>query len=355
MNRRSASFRLRSIRAIVLVAVLCSAVGVVAVIALMTGGGSERTALADAPSGDYAIVARPVGDAADELVAVPAANPASEIRIATVQRLPGYRPLARVSPDGSRLALVVPDGGIPSQPVASLLVVDLIEGSVSRVAGEVELLQRPAWTPDGASVLVTRRDAEGTVTVEQFDLEAGTSSVVFSLGDVFGIYPLGFDASGRLVSIVLGDGGSTLYLGAEPGQVIAPGFTRDWALNPDGTEIAFIEAVIDESRGLRYEPRVASLAGGAQAQVASDGQALGAAWQPAGAPDFGDEPAAGALAQSAAGFDVPLEYASGGALAVEHYNGDSFEQPGRRELQVVSDEERTTVDGAAAFFGWVTR
>ena len=104
-------------------------------------------------------------------------------------------------------------------------------------------------------------------------------------------------------------------------------------LSPDRTQLAFVEANL--SQGLRYLPRVVTIAGGgvSAAAVLPARQALGATWPPAGAvPQFGLEPSGtrgGVSAQSGSGFDVPLGYSrDGSALAVRHWSGASFAEAG---------------------------
>ncbi|HMO97365.1 MAG TPA: hypothetical protein PKD27_14735, partial [Tepidiformaceae bacterium] len=63
--------------------------------------------------------------------------------------------------------------------------------------------------------------------------------------------------------------------------------------------------------------------------------------------------AAGTVAQ---GFDIPLAYSGDGAvLAMTHWSGTDFDQPGSPALQLVYGSERVSLAGFTGFFGWSQR
>jgi hypothetical protein len=253
---------------------------------------------------------------------------------------------------------VVADGGTQVQPLASLIVLDLATGGAIRIASDLSYLQDPVWTPDGGGVVAVR-NAEAASALVRFPIPGGNEETVASWA-ASGLYPVAYDPQGRLVSIIVDGRGSTVARDENEVLQLSPSITRDWALSPDGTRIAFVET--DLSSGVNYLPRVVSLENGGVAAMAaqSDSQALGAAWSPASADvSFGLEPgtpASGLAFAAEAGFDVPLQYApDGSTLAVTHWTGSSFETPGDASLDIVTPAGRETIAGASRFFGWSAR
>jgi hypothetical protein len=338
---------------------------VAAVVATITGGGTARTAFASAPEGNYAVVARAEHDA-DVLVVVPA-DGGDPIEIGRVAHLPGYASYGAISPDGRHVALVVADGGTPTRPTASLVVVDLQSGKAEARAHGLDYLQTPTWSRDKSSIAVTRTSggdgSRADVDILAVPANGGAERNLARAEAVLGAYPIAFDADGRLLYVAIDGRGSVLFRDDTQLAQLAPGITRDWRLSPDGLQLAFIETFT--SGGVRYLPRTMDLAGGASAlaQVAGDGpQALGAAWKPGGEPVFGREPAAPSISNfsqelTAGGFDVPLGFSTdGAALAVQHWTGTSFSEPGSGSFEIVaSDGSRSPLSGYSRFFGWASR
>jgi dipeptidyl aminopeptidase/acylaminoacyl peptidase len=343
------------------------AIGPIAAAVLVSfGGGSvTRTAFASAPAGNYAVVVRPE-DEVDVVVVVPADGSAEESEIARVPRLPGYTAYGAVSPDGLWVALVTADGGTQARPVAALVVVELETGEVSRLAEGVDYLQTPVWANDGTSIVVTRSAGEGPATdvdLVLVSLDGSGEEVAAEADGVLGAYPVAFDSEGRLVHVVIDGRGSVAYRAGEEVAALAPGISRDWRLSPDGSTLAFIET--STAGGVQYFARTVQL-GAATSQAfslaAAGDESLGVAWRPGDSePTFGREPARsaseGSRALGAAGFDVPLAYSGDGSmLAVQHWTGGSFSDPGEGGLQLVAPGgERTPLDGVARFYGWAAR
>lgn len=322
------------------------------------GGGPSATAFAGAPAGQYAVVTRAVE--AGSVIGVVAAGDGRAIEIATVPHLPGFAPRGSVSPNGRWLALVAVTGGAPARPLAALLALHLETGERRVLAANVDPLQRAVWTPDSSAVAVTRGGADG-IEVLRAGLD-GAETVLERRRGALGVAPVGFDATGALLAVVLDGRGSTLTRAGAEARRLSAHPTRDWALSPDGARLAFVEANLDG--GLRYLPRVAAVADGAVAAafggVGEEGQALGAAWPPdGGAPRFGREPETapgGVRAQAGGGFDVPLGYSrDGAALAVRRWSGSSFAAPGEARLQIVAEGERRAIAGFGRFHGWTAR
>ncbi len=343
------------------------AAGIAAFVPILSGlpGGSNgnhpASALANAPSGLYAVVARSE-EREDVILAAPASTPADLREIARVEHLPGFSSYGAVSPDGTKLALVVADAGTPGRPGASLIVVGLNDGSVERRAIAVDPLQLPVWSPDSAAIVVTRTtgpDGLADVHIVKVPVHMGGETELVVARKVLGAYPIGFGADGRLLYVAIGADGSTLWRPAAKVADLSPFVSRDWRLSPDGSALAYIET--DVSHGLQYRQKVVSLAATASAaQYADDGgQHLGVAWPPRGAgPTFGDDPGSGRIAAQSAtgGFTIPLDYAPGGeVLAVQAWSGDSYADAGTMSLAVLSANGQAAIPGASRFFGWTQR
>lgn len=338
--------------------------GVATVALLAQSGGPPRTAFAGAASGQYAVVAKNTGAAT--VVTVVAATPnATPIEIATIPHLHGFSLRGLVSPTGRHVALLTPDSAVAGRPFAALIVLDLETGLSRRLAEGLQPLQDVLWTPDAAALVVTRnvRTVEGEpgVAVARVEFD-GTESVLETHLGAGMVAPVGFDVQGRLLAVRIDARGSTLTRDGAEILWLSTHVTRDWALSPDGARLAFVEVNLWE--GLRYLPHVVSIEGGGGVVSAASTpteQALGVAWSPSGdAPSFGSEPPAlppgSVSAQSPAGFDVPLAYSrDGAALAVHHWSGYSFDEPGRPRLEIVSGSGRQSLDGFSRFFGWSAR
>jgi hypothetical protein len=362
---------------LILAAVAAAAAAVLPIVVAVIGGvgsaGQARTAFAGAPAGEYAVVSRT--DGANDIIAVVSeADPTSPREVARVPHLPGYAVNGSVSPDGQHVALVTADQGTQSNPMASLFVLDLESGVLKQLAGNVDVLRTAIWTADSQAVVTTRAatttQGRPAVQVMQVAIDGSGERELLRVGNVLGVYPVGFDAQGRLVAVVIDGRGSSLVRDGQELGVMSPAITRDWRLSTDGTQLAFIES--DTVGGLQYRGRVVAVdtpgpAGAMNAQALSaEGQQLGVAWKPAGGaatfgqePERGPAPAGGVSAQaleSSPGFDVPIAYAPGGdTLAVTHWTGMSFADAGRSSLELVSAGGRVDITGFARFVGWAQR
>lgn len=366
--RAPAGGQSRLTRLIVGISLLGALVAIAPIVGAVFGLGTPTarpsTAFASAPAGNYAVVSRNEG-AVDVISVVWAENPSAATEIARVPHLDGFTSTGAVSPDGKRVALVTVDAGSAARPGASLIFVNLETGELFRGAINVEPMQQPAWTPDGTAAVVTRATPDG-IDVVQVSLEA-SETVLSSHSETLGVYPLGFDAAGTLLQVVIDGRGSTVQAAGSDRAHLGPFITRDWELSPDGTQVAYIE--VNTESGLQYFARTASLGGGATVQsqaLVADSAALGAAWNPtSGTATYGIEPgtSAGVQIQSLSseeaattGFDVPLEYSDDGELlAVTHWTGTTFEQPGLSTVQVVGPDGRWALGGGVRFLGWSAR
>ncbi|MXX19222.1 MAG: hypothetical protein F4X03_08875 [Dehalococcoidia bacterium] len=363
-GRLRASAALDRRRPFAVLALAVVLLGVATVALLAQSGGPPRTAFAGAASGQYAVVAKNTG-AATVVTVVGATPNAVPIEIATIPHLHGFSLRGAVSPTGRHVALLTPDSAIAGRPFAALIVLDLETGLSRRLAEDLDPLQDVLWSPDATAVVVTRSvrtvDGEPGVAVARVGFD-GTESVLETHLGAGMVAPVGFDVQGRLLAVRIDARGSTLTRDGAEILWLSTHVTRDWALSPDGAWLAFVE--VNLWQGLRYLPHVVSIEGGGGVVSAASTpteQALGVAWSPSGdAPSFGSEPPApppgSVSAQGPAGFDVPLAYSrDGAALAVSHWSGNSFDEPGTPRLEVVSASGRQPLDGFSRFFGWSAR
>ena len=339
-----------------------------AVLGLVASSSGPRTAFASAPAGEYAVLGRSEG-AADVISVALAQSPGAVTEVARVPRMEGFPSSGAVSPNGRKVALVSVDSGTRTHPLASLNVVDLESGKVTKVATNVVPGQAPVWDGDGDGLFTVRapagNESGGAIQLLRAAANGSGETTVKEYRGVLGVYPVGVDADGQLVTVVLGASGSVVE-GAGGSVTLSPNLTRDWRVSPDGTEIAFIE--VDTSQGVRYYARTGRLVGGGvqAAALTAAVPALGAAWNPATrSASFGLEPSAanGVTAQALSvadapesGFDVPQGYsASGSALIVTHWSGGSFQEPGSPTLTVINGEQRASFDSYTRFYGWSAR
>ena len=363
-GRLRASAALDRRRPFAVLALAVVLLGVATVALLAQSGGPPRTAFAGAASGQYAVVAKNTG-AATVVTVVGTTQNAAPIEIATIPHLHGFSLRGAVSPTGRHVALLTPDIAIAGRPFAALIVLDLETGLSRRLAEDLDPLQDVLWTPDAAALVVTRnvRTVEGEpgVAVARVEFDGAESVLETHLGAGM-VAPVGFDVQGRLLAVRIDARGSTLTRDGAEILWLSTHVTRDWALSPDGAWLAFVE--VNLWQGLRYLPHVVSIEGGGGVVSAAStptAQALGVAWSPSGdAPSFGSEPPApppgSVSAQGPAGFDVPLAYSrDGAALAVSHWSGNSFDEPGTPRLEIVSGAGRQSLNGFSRFFGWSAR
>lgn len=362
-------------RLLIALAVLAGVVAVAPIAGAIFGLGgakvSTRTAFASAPAGEYAVLGRSEGQS-DVISVAWASSPGATTAIVRVPHLEGFASTGAVSPDGRRLALVSVDGGSRTHPVASLNIVNLETGRITRAAANVAPAQVPVWTPDGSRLVVTRmpagNESQGAIELLSVRADGKGEELLRAFASALGVYPVAYDPAGRLVSVVLDGSGSAVLRDAEEAARLSPGITRDWKLSPDGSQLAFIE--VDTGAGVSYLARTVSLASSGSVSAESLGavaSALGVAWSPRDArPTFGVEPAAPAPGVSAqalttvgtvvSGFDVPLGYSqSGDSLVVTHWDGSSFQQAGNPALELVTPAGRASYESFTRFYGWSAR
>lgn len=248
---------------------------------------------------------------------------------------------------------------------------------------DADLLVRPVWSSDGGSIVFRRsraptQGAPGDYRLVHLDLATGEKRLLVSDAGA-ALFPVAFSPDGaRFYYIRLQPDGSHLFaLDLADGVTadvasLAPGLTRDWALSPDGSRIAYLVMGFGGAR-IVSRAAVLDLASGA---IASPGQpgddAFSPVWSAAGELVFGrtaDGGATAGLLHAASddvpvlpaprrGFDVPLSFSpAADRLVVRSFDGASAMAPGRSQLTLVGTDgaRRTIVAGEVTFLGWLVR
>ena len=290
-----------------------------------------------------------------------------------------YGILPSISPDGERFAYTALAPGLaspkPDSP-AQLWAAGIGGGQKPRLLAEgVDLLVPPLWTPDGESVVYRRSDA-GTQTLAIGPVEGGEERIL-AYSETDALFPVGFVQNGAVLYYVglNQDDGSRLY-GVDLGSGLATevatlskGLTRDWALSPDGSSLAYLDVAFTED-DIASRASVLDIANDAIVPVTSAGEvAFGPVWSDSDKLAVGtfDQATRGAsllivdgdsrarVAGPETGFDVPLAYNStADSYLVSSFENDSVTSPGRSTLMLLHpDGERETVaEGEVTLVGW---
>jgi Tol biopolymer transport system component len=340
------------------------------------------------------------GDTADTIVAIdPAdiggrslASESARTRIATVDHAPGYGIFATLAPDGNAIAYTAlpPDTAKPGPDAPAHAAVIDIDGNVTLLAGDVDLLIAPVWSPDAASIVV-RKNTPADAGAGAFDLlllgRDGSRSTI-TTWHTAAVFPIAFAPGGsKLYFATLNTGGSDLYAIAPDGSDetkiahLTDQIARDWQLSPDGATLAF--SVAESGPEPAMITRTLDLATGAIADaVAPDALAAGppstgiaraefnptydaagrltiAALKLDGGADAVAIDASGAtlpVTNNPDGIDLPLDWSPDGAtLAVRNVDGMTPFDATTSHVELVRDGERERVSDNAdvQIVGWL--
>lgn len=198
------------------------------------------------------------------------------------------------SPLGDSLAVLSVS---PSRsPYASLSLVTLPRGDTRDVKEPLDYLSPLVYTADGSRLAARRSslpDDAGRVSVAVIEIASasGNATEVASFENAFDVVPVGYSLdNSRLFVVVLDQSGSTLWAvhdgHSQRVASLAPGRTRDWALSPDGSRLAYIEVLGAGARA--YAGRTLITATGGVTGTIAPANQFGAAWRPGSlAPVFG--------------------------------------------------------------------
>lgn len=357
--------------------------GVVLLILLLLSFALEAPAPAPAPAAAAPaghIAYFEFGTNADTLWLASAANPSDREAVFSAPHAPEFGVVPGLSPYGGHvaytaLAPATPAPG-PDSP-AGLWVASLAGNTAPRlIAGGVDLLVAPVWSPDAKRVVYRRSGANGYSLVEM-PADGGAERVLVTSPADQALFPVGFTPDGAtLYHVALSDGASQLFAIDTASGVQTPllqlsgGLTRDWALSPDGSQLAFL-ALTYSPEAVNSRAYVVDLATAAM-RPATDASlsAFGPVWDAEGGLVVGalnrdgessfvriQDGDTSQVLGPGSGFDVPLAYSAGGAYLVRAFDGASATAPGRASLTLIDSNggRRVLTSRDMTFVGWSAR
>jgi len=370
----------------VIIATAVAAVGVLAIVSLVTRAQSERDddgrAVVQA-AGAPRIVFAEFGLNEDQIYTAPADAPSERTLHASVPHAAGWGINPGTSAAGSLVAYtLLPEDADPTrESPAEVWVLNVATDNLTRLARDADLLVPPVFADDGATLLYRR--SQGTrqevVRVNVADL---TREVIHGEDTSFGVFPIAM-RGGALVFARLSTEGTDVYEvapGNEPRLLLhaSDEIARDWRVSPDGSALSFLAPVIEAERVV-YRAHIVALdsleplaLGLPEGEATAATEQYGPVWTPDGAAlTVGQEaftstarPAVilgldGSLAELSTppfGFDVPIAWSTDGRyLAVRSFDGRNSVQPGLQQTVIVDREgARVTIDvpSEVIFLGW---
>lgn len=319
---------------------------------------------AAAPLGNVRSIAYsvPAEGGVDHLFVREASVGAEPELIAVIPHFPGFHARGSASPAGDRVAVL----SVTAGSFASLSVIDVGTRETTAVTGSFDYLSALAWSPDGhrlAAVQTSTEDGTRVARVFEVGVTASAVGMVAEFRDAFAVAPVGYSIDGdRLFVVVVDQTGSHIWERRDDEvhrlAELSPGRTRDWALSPGGSRLAFIDVLGAGSR--TYVGRVLTIATGAITTQPAEKDQFGAAWEPGSPlPVFGGPGGALALEEPGpgGGYVVPLDWAPAGDTWVATVIVPGADRTVRAqefiEIQTRLSRERIAVEPGASFFGWV--
>ncbi len=321
-------------------------------------------------SGAPRLLAGEFHDTRSTLWLVPADDLQGErTRLADVPHAPDWDIEAATAPNASVAAVLsLPPGSWEPATQAAL---DLItERGVRRVLTGLDLSGGVLWSDDGEHLLV--RHGQSLLVLEA---KSGAEAARWSPVGVGGVYAVAMRGSTVWATTIDAWGTSLVALSLVDGRAVVQKRTRisdhgsrDWALSPDGTLLAF-----GEQQGVELSVRVTALsdssadsplllssASGTAARMAVSDVSGGSGipnsaapvWRPDGGLHFGSW--SGEL-DRAQGFTLPLSWdPSGRWLALRSFSGSGPGAPGGERAAVRGPEGAliTAQDANLRLFGW---
>jgi hypothetical protein len=383
----SAAPRARSLSRNVIIATAVAAVGLLAVVSLVTRGGGDTDdgAVVQAP-GTPRVVFAEFGLNEDQIYTAPADAPGDRILHASVPHAPGWGINPGTSAAGALVAYtLLPEDADPTrESPAELWVLNVATDNLTRLARDADLLVPPVFAEDGATLLYRR--SQGTrQEVVRVTLDDLTREVIHGEETSFGLFPIGLRGAALLFAR-LSTEGTDIYA-VEPGD--EPRFllhasdeiARDWRISPDGGALSFL-APIAEAERVVYRAQVVGLDSLERLELGmpEDGvdgaptatEQYGPVWTPDGAALTVGQEAFTSVSQPAVvlgldgtrselstpnfGFDVPIAWSTDGRyLAVRSFDGRNSVQPGIQRTVIVDRQGpriAIEVPSEVIFLGW---
>ena len=311
------------------------------------------------------------GEQFDEIVVRPASGATSPRVIASFPSggPTGFHARGSASPLGDRIAVLwLP----PFVTTSNLSILDVASGQVRDVERSFDSLSALAWSPDGSRITATATtelDGVKRTEVVEVDIVSMQARPVAEFESAIEVVPVGysFDSS-RLFIVVVDARGTNLLVErggkTQPVAELSPGRTRDWALSPDGSRLAYVDVLSGGSR--TYVGRSLMIATGAITTLPAGKNQLGASWMPGSPiPAFGGPGGEWQLTDpaSASAYIVPEDWSPDGAflVATVHAAGNEKSTRPTTALELISRQTSTTQSSrlciseavGAAFLGWV--
>jgi len=320
------------------------------------------------------------GRAADTLWLASTTDPSSRESVFTAPHARDFGVIPSIAPTG--LALVytaLPAAAAAPGPdtPAELWHASLQAGAEPRlVTSGVDLLVEPVWSPDAKRVVFRRSDATSYSLVE-IPVDGGPERVLAMTSTDDALFPVGYSNDGAtLYHVALSNAGTRLFAvdaaNGTPSLIaeLSDGLTRDWALSPDGTRLAFLamsytpEAITSRAFVLDLETTaiepVTDAAGSAFSPVWDrDGSLVVGTLTPGGESGFVrvENGTTSEVLGQEGGFEVPLGYLPGGAYLVRAFEGASATAPGRASLTLIESngERHVLTRSDVTLVGWSAR
>jgi hypothetical protein len=323
----------------------------------------------------------------DTLWAANPDDPAQRVSLGAVEHAYGYGIYPSLSPNGTRIAYTRLPPDDDADAPAELWLLDVGDGKARLLAEGVDLPATPVWSPDGEYVVVRRSSwneatATGSSELLRIDM-SGDERPLAASGDALFPIALSPDGANFYYAVLTATGSDLARADAEGGggQVIArlsDGFSRDWRLSPDGTQLAYL-AQAPAGANVAFVAQVLHITSGQkQIPLSGDVEQFAPVWEAQGGLTVGrldtsagaDAPvrlsesseafaqsALPALPAAARGFDVPLAWSPGGeALAVRAFEGSSADDPGASRVEVVGSDgarRRLSPSSDVLIAGWL--
>ncbi|MGE0058287.1 MAG: hypothetical protein AB7T32_09925 [Dehalococcoidia bacterium] len=294
--------------------------------------------------------------------------PSKRAKGLTIEHAPEYGIIPTLSPDGRSVAYLVlpPSTPAPGPDAPAELWVTSTTGATPRlVASGADLLVPAVWTADGQGLVFRRSDNATHLILAG---PGGGETEVASSADA--LFPVGF-AGVSLYYVELSERGSVLKsTQGATALLLSDGLTRDWALSPDGTRIAYLEMTLSGSQA-SSRAFLLDLARGTRTPVGNAGSnAFSPVWTaegdlvigqlddgvPSGAAFVTQRGATSTFTSPERGFDVPLANDTQAGLAVMSFDAANINNPGRASLVVVGPDgiRREITSEEVTFLGWIS-
>jgi hypothetical protein len=317
------------------------------------------------------------GLTADTLWLADPADLSKRQRLHTIFHAPEFGVIPAASPDGSRFAytLLPPETPLPSHDAPAELWLASLSGSEPiLLARNVDLLVEPVWTPDSSAIVYRRSNAEGSFLLT---LPAnGGEERILAYSSTSALFPIAFAPTGsRLFFTGLDQSGSRLLavdvLSGVSSEIarLSNGLTRDWALSPDGRQLAYLAMSFTPADVSSRAYLLDLLSGANQPLTGAGVDAFSPVWNRDGLLVIGslgregdarllnfDKGVRSQVEGPERGFEVPLSMApSSAGYLVRSFEGSSVVSPGRSRLTLLdaSGVRHTIATGEVTFVGWI--